>query len=157
MAENIHLSFTGREVTSRDREKLIEHLGFAETLNPEAPLLSEVIKLSKVTVLKSETPTIYDDTSEQSEVSSISAAKTPEPVTKIGSDNNATFTLNSPKEPEQAQKSFLGDLPPLGGSTNRAPLNLAPLKKIPPVAKVEATKKEGMYIFEKLLKKMFNY
>ena len=47
----------GRDVTSRSREKLVENLGFAETLSPNIPLLAEVIKLSKVSVLKSETPT----------------------------------------------------------------------------------------------------
>ena len=47
----------GRGVTLRDREELIENLGFAETLNQDVPLLSEIIKLSKVFVLKSETPT----------------------------------------------------------------------------------------------------
>merc|ERR1711971_1233459 len=40
-------------------------------------------------------------------------------------------------------KSFLGDLPPLGASgPKNSSLSLAPLKRIPPVAKVEATKKE---------------
>ena len=46
-----------------------------------------------------------------------------------------------------AQKSLLGDLPPLGGGGpqlgKNPSLSLAPLKKVPPVAKVEATKKEG--------------
>ena len=48
----------GRGITLRDREELVENLGFAEqNLNEDMPLLSEVIKLSKVSVLKSETPT----------------------------------------------------------------------------------------------------
>ena len=47
----------GRNVTSRTRDKLIENLGFPDTLNEESPLLSEVIRLSKVSILKSETPT----------------------------------------------------------------------------------------------------
>ena len=46
----------GRNVEARSREKLVQTLGFAETLNSEAPLLSEVLRLSKVSVLKSETP-----------------------------------------------------------------------------------------------------
>ena len=47
-----------------------------------------------------------------------------------------------------AQKSLLGDLPPLGGGPQlgkNPSLSLAPLKKVPPVAKIEATKKEGQY------------
>lgn len=51
----------GRNVTIRDRDSLIEHLGFAETLSEDLPLLSEIIKLSKVSVLKSETPTPTSD------------------------------------------------------------------------------------------------
>jgi hypothetical protein len=53
----------GRNISLRNREKLIENLGFAETLNAEAPLLSEIIKLSKVSVLKSETPTPTSESS----------------------------------------------------------------------------------------------
>ena len=54
-----------------------------------------------------------------------------------------------------AQKSLLGDLPPLGGPPTQvgknpsAGLSLAPLKKVPPVAKVEATK-QGMEYISKL-------
>ena len=47
----------GRNVTYRDREKLVENLGFPDTLNEDSPLMSEVIRLSKVSILKSETPT----------------------------------------------------------------------------------------------------
>ena len=47
----------GRNINLRDREKLIDHLGFAETLSDDVPLLSEIIKLSKVSILRSETPT----------------------------------------------------------------------------------------------------
>ena len=69
-------------------------------------------------------------------------------------DINSTYTLNSTRNEDTsfgATKSFLGDLPPLGQTSN-APigknpgLSLAPLKKIPPVAKVEATKKEGIFL-----------
>ena len=47
----------GRNVTTRDRDKLVENVGFADTVNEEYPLMSEVIRLSKVSILKSETPT----------------------------------------------------------------------------------------------------
>ena len=65
-------------------------------------------------------------------------------MNKPEKDFNSTYSLNSSK-PEELTKSFLGDLPPLGASSGpkNSSLSLAPLKRIPPVAKVEATKKEG--------------
>ena len=90
---------------------------------------------------------------EESDRSSFSA-KTPQPhrddfttaapTNKPEKDFNSTYSLNSSK-PEELTKSFLGDLPPLGASSGpkNSSLSLAPLKRIPPVAKVEATKKEG--------------
>merc|ERR1719219_1156818 len=99
----------GRNMAFRDREKLVEHLGFAETLNQDVPLLSEIIKLSKVSILRSETPTPTSESQKlsfrndedlsiqsQSEKSSVSL-KTPEVVTKTPNRNdfNSTFTLNS--------------------------------------------------------------
>jgi len=168
----------GRGVTLRDREELIENLGFAETLNQDVPLLSEIIKLSKVFVLKSETPTPTseakkflfrneEDLSVASDKSSVtsSSAKSPEHsfsnvnnksslnVTKKSElkDFDSTYTLNSSNNDKSkidesaAQKSLLGDLPPLGGGPQlgkNPSLSLAPLKKVPPVAKIEATKKE---------------
>jgi hypothetical protein len=41
----------------RDREKLIDGLGLGELTNSRTPLLAEILRLSKVSVLKSETPT----------------------------------------------------------------------------------------------------
>ena len=41
----------------RDRSQLIEGLGLSELTNKQTPLLAEIVKLSKVAVLKSETPT----------------------------------------------------------------------------------------------------
>jgi len=153
----------GRNVTFRDREKLVENLGFSDTLNEDSPLMSEVIRLSKVSILKSETPTPTSESnkfpfrneeeiSEQSDKSESLSIKTPQPerdeitstINKAEKEFNATFTLNSSK-PEELPESFLGDLPPLGASSgpkNPSSLSLAPLKRIPPVAKVEATKKE---------------
>lgn len=155
----------GRNVTTRDRDKLVENLGFPDTLNEESPLMSEVIRLSKVSILKSETPTPTSESNkfpfrneedelsvEESDRSSLSA-KTPQhqrddftsaaPTNKPEKDFNSTYSLNSSK-PEELTKSFLGDLPPLGASSGpkNSSLSLAPLKRIPPVAKVEATKKE---------------
>ena len=97
-----------------------------------------------------------EEISEQSDKSESLSVKTPQPerneitstINKAEKEFNATFTLNSSK-PEELPKSFLGDLPPLGASSgpkNPSSLSLAPLKRIPPVAKVEATKKEGIYL-----------
>ena len=163
----------GRGVTLRDREELVENLGLAsETLNPDVPLLSEIIKLSKVSVLKSETPTPTSEAkkflfrggaqdedlslaSDKSSMTSSSAPlKSPEPNNKSlnitkKSDFDSTYTLNNSSKLDESapQKSLLGDLPPLGSSGSQLgknpSLSLAPLKKVPPVAKVEATKKEG--------------
>jgi hypothetical protein len=38
-------------------------LGVGETLRPDQPLLSEIIRLSKVNVLRSETPTLSEEAS----------------------------------------------------------------------------------------------
>jgi len=170
----------GRGVTLRDREELIENLGFAETLNQDVPLLSEIIKLSKVSVLKSETPTPTseakkflfrneEDLSLASDKSSVTSSSAKSPEHSFSNVNNksslnvskkselkdfdSTYTLNcsnnndkSRLDESAAQKSLLGDLPPLGGGGpqlgKNPSLSLAPLKKVPPVAKVEATKKE---------------
>ena len=97
-----------------------------------------------------------EEISEQSDKSESLSVKTPQlerneitsTINKAEKEFNATFTLNSSK-PEELPKSFLGDLPPLGASSgpkNPSSLSLAPLKRIPPVAKVEATKKEGMFL-----------
>ena len=101
-------AFEGRNVTLRDRDSLIEQCGFAETINENAPLLSEIIKLSKVSVLKSETPTptqekysfnndLVDDISIQSD-KSISSGSSNKPVlnTKTPSkDFDLTYTMNN--------------------------------------------------------------
>jgi len=47
----------GRDVQYRERTKLSSALGLTELTDPEAPLLSEIMRLSKVSVLKSESPT----------------------------------------------------------------------------------------------------
>ena len=47
----------------KSRDKLCDSLGLAETLRPDVPLLSEILRLSKVTVLRSETPTLSEDVS----------------------------------------------------------------------------------------------
>ena len=52
--------------------------------------------------------------------------------------------LEKQKSDEMPPKSpsLLGELPPLAPPAKNPAMTLAPLKKIPPVAKVEATKKE---------------
>ena len=48
----------GSGVPMRDREALIDGLGLGELAGQRrAPLLAEIVRLSKVSVLKSETPT----------------------------------------------------------------------------------------------------
>lgn len=44
----------------RSRNKLIDTLGLTELVDPKAPLISEIMRLSKVSVLKSESPTPTD-------------------------------------------------------------------------------------------------
>jgi len=47
----------GRDVHYRERTKLTTALGLTELTDTQAPLLSEIMRLSKVSVLKSESPT----------------------------------------------------------------------------------------------------
>ena len=93
-------------MTLRDQDSLI--CGFAETINENAPLLSEIIKLSKVSVLKSETPTptqekysfnndLVDDISIQSD-KSISSTSSNKPVLNVktpSKDFDLTYTMNN--------------------------------------------------------------
>ena len=50
-------SFSGKDIKFRERSKLSEALGLTELTDAKAPLLSEIFRLSKVSVLKSESPT----------------------------------------------------------------------------------------------------
>jgi len=47
----------GHDFKYRGREKLIDALGLTELTDTRSPLLSEIMRLSKVSILKSETPT----------------------------------------------------------------------------------------------------
>jgi len=47
----------GKELRHRNRSKLIDSLGLTELVDPKVPLISEIMRLSKVSVLKSESPT----------------------------------------------------------------------------------------------------
>jgi len=47
----------GKDVKLRERSKLCEALGLTELTDTKAPLLSEILRLSKASVLKSESPT----------------------------------------------------------------------------------------------------
>lgn len=53
----------GKDFKHRERSKLIEALGLTELVDREAPLLCEVMRLSKVSVLKSESPTLSEASS----------------------------------------------------------------------------------------------
>ncbi|XP_059082894.1 centrosomal protein 43-like isoform X2 [Tigriopus californicus] len=50
----------------KSRGQLIEGLGLNELTNPKLPLLAEILRLSKVSVLKSETPTLSERTEDES-------------------------------------------------------------------------------------------
>ena len=47
----------GKDFRYRGRSKLIDALGLTELVDPKLPLLNEIMRLSKVSVLKSESPT----------------------------------------------------------------------------------------------------
>eukprot|EP00091_Calanus_sinicus_P025336 TRINITY_DN9615_c0_g1_i1.p1 TRINITY_DN9615_c0_g1~~TRINITY_DN9615_c0_g1_i1.p1 ORF type:complete len:210 (-),score=77.20 TRINITY_DN9615_c0_g1_i1:92-697(-) len=47
----------GKDFKYRERSKLIDALGLTELTDKKSPLLSEIMRLSKVSVLKSESPT----------------------------------------------------------------------------------------------------
>jgi len=51
----------GNDFKYRGREKLVEALGLTELTDIRCPLLSEIMRLSKVSILKSETPTPTND------------------------------------------------------------------------------------------------
>merc|ERR1712223_1607790 len=98
----------GRNVTLRDRESIIENCGCAGTINENAPLLLEIIKLSKVSVLKSETPTPSptkerfsfpineenDDALHSEKSSSISMTKPAQQLNK-SKDFDMTYTMST--------------------------------------------------------------
>jgi len=50
----------GKDFKYREREHLVEALGLTELMDHKAPLLTEIMRLSKVSVLKSESPTPSD-------------------------------------------------------------------------------------------------
>eukprot|EP00095_Tigriopus_kingsejongensis_P001947 maker-scaffold567_size135338-snap-gene-0.20 protein:Tk01947 transcript:maker-scaffold567_size135338-snap-gene-0.20-mRNA-1 annotation:"fgfr1 oncogene partner" len=57
-------------LATRSRGQLMEGLGLSELTNPKLPLLAEVLRLSKVSILKSETPTPSERTEDESSISS---------------------------------------------------------------------------------------
>merc|ERR1719239_503592 len=141
----------GRDVQYRERTKLCSALGLTELTDPEAPLLSEIMRLSKVSVLKSESPTpsTISDCHTSPPASLMEDPATPEPSSHHKEEEeeqprskNAPEVVHSASSTTlpvpQKSNSFLTDLPPLGRSglgdlpplsmSNR-PLNLAPLKQ----------------------------
>jgi len=143
----------GRDVQYRERTKLCTALGLTELTDPEAPLLSEIMRLSKVSVLKSESPTpsTISDCHTSPPASLMEDPPTPEAgnypeeeaeISRIKKSSEFTQQPSSAPLPvAQKSNSFLADLPPLGRSNlgdlpplsipNR-PLNLAPLKQSVP-------------------------
>jgi len=138
----------GRDVQYRERTKLCSALGLTELTDPEAPLLSEIMRLSKVSVLKSESPTpsTISDCHTSPPASLMEDPATPEPSShkeeELGQprSKNVSEVVQSPSTLPMPQKSssFLTDLPPLGRSSlgdlpplsmSNRPLNLAPLKQ----------------------------
>jgi len=144
----------GRDVQYRERTKLCSALGLTELTDPEAPLLSEIMRLSKVSVLKSESPTpsTISDCHTSPPASLMEDPATPEPTSshqKEEEEQEQPRSKNAPVQsasssttlpvPQKSNSSFLTDLPPLGRSSlgdlpplsmsNRPGLNLAPLKQ----------------------------
>lgn len=58
----------GRDFKYRERDKLIDALGLTELTDKKAPLLSEIMRLSKVSVLKSESPTPTEISEEEEDL-----------------------------------------------------------------------------------------
>merc|ERR1719239_1153435 len=142
----------GRDVQYRERTKLCSALGLTELTDPEAPLLSEIMRLSKVSVLKSESPTpsTISDCHTSPPASLMEDPATPEPSSHHKEEEeeqprskNAPEIVHSASSttlpvPQKSNSSFLTDLPPLGRSSlgdlpplsmSNRPLNLAPLKQ----------------------------
>jgi len=90
-------------VAVRDRAALVEGLGLGETATARTPLLAEILRLSKVSVLKSETPTPTERTEdlEESMMSSLES---------------------NPAAPVATRRDEL-DLAPLSKSLDLAPLS----------------------------------
>ncbi len=120
----------GRHVSSRNREKLIESLGFApENLNTELPLLSEIVKLSKVSVLKSETPTPTEEYSNKFLFNKSPAAFT---TGVVGGEDETNTSLQSFEENSNAthksslSASYMGTRMAQGGGGNTPTRSLTP-------------------------------
>jgi len=58
----------GKDFKYRERSKLIDALGLTELTDTKSPLLSEIMRLSKVSVLKSESPTPTEVTIEEDDM-----------------------------------------------------------------------------------------
>jgi len=67
-------------VAVRDRAALVDGLGLGETAGAKTPLLAEILRLSKVSVLKSETPTPTERTEDLEESMPSSLESNPTPV-----------------------------------------------------------------------------
>jgi FGFR1 oncogene partner len=148
----------GRDVQYRERERLCSALGLTELTDPQAPLLSEMMRLSKVSVLKSESPTpsSISDSLHTSGPASLAedppsrhtTPETPRADTSGPGDMPAAARqtaapslapLPSAEAPARPP-SFLSDLPPLGrpGPPPRGG-NLAPLRQARPLGSSAAT------------------
>jgi len=172
--EFFHLDFTlavfdpetniDKDFRYRGRSKLIDALGLTELVDPNFPLLSEVMRLSKVSVLKSESPTPTEVTDENtSNQASLVEEPSKSEKNKLdfrefdkfrsvessdeGSSSTPRLSVHldpsiDPVQPDRlgdlphrGQLSSLGDLPPLSGG--RSSGTLAPLKKIPNLPNTE--------------------
>jgi hypothetical protein len=86
----------------RDREQLLEGLGLGKMMggNSKAPLLAEILRLSKVSVLKSETPTDDRSNSRTEDESSMPSSleilpKLPSAGTKLDLSSSSAGLQNS--------------------------------------------------------------
>ena len=138
----------------KTRDELTDSLGLVETLRSDKPILSEIIRLSKVSILRSETPTLSDEVSQKSEDETSAQTNTAnESSHKSFSNPEATFVVEKDPKPEPkggsilssladlpklSVQSSLSDLPPLTTSSRTSPVKLASHKKVPTIEKAKA-------------------
>jgi len=125
----------GKDFQYRGRGKLIDALGLTELVDPNIPLLGEIMRLSKVSVLKSESPTptevsvdentsnqpsLVDDPSRSEAMPDISRDYAPCAKVEESSEEGSTSTpqlslhLNSdidPRKQKETQSNFVSKQP----------------------------------------------
>ncbi len=109
----------GKDFRYRGRSKLIDALGLTELVDPKLPLLNEIMRLSKVSVLKSESPTPTEISVEDENTSNqTSLAEDPsrgDPPHKLrnretNSKDNYPFPLTSAQDSDQDPRGKISTL-----------------------------------------------